>query len=1045
MVSMTSRNSPCPCGSGRRYKHCCGVDQDALLPRFAALAAHNAGELGKAEALYRQALEENPNDLGVLRLLGVLLMERLRYLDALELLLEAAEKTGWANPKIRSNVCSVLAKLMTRDANNKQAALLEDSVAWEMSRRQQRTEVLPLVSVVLRTCNQAQHVAEAIASVMGQTYQNIELIVVDDGSTDGTVAAVKACLPDATRTVRCITVERRGPMLTLNEGADLARGQYLAFLNGDDCYAPDRIARLVEEIASHGVQWGFTLVSMMPQGMPSTSSGPMDAGDGHRQMQRRLLGKASNSFGLVTCNIAISVGNLFVERDFFHALGGFQDFRYHYDWDFCLRAAAQAEPLVVREPLYFYRTLGVGVDAAAQQRMGIARDQVLGQLIGAGLTDGARCSNPLAPQWPGNRWLLLKQVLENGFGYLIPLASLRDLIKEVQTRQSASAIPQRSAMLPGMQRKTAVVVLGMHRSGTSALSRVLNLCGAYLPDKLRPPKLGNNPRGFWEPEDVIDLNERMLNQLGGAWNRVGFALPDTGDMVDAFVDDAGAMLASEYGDQETILIKDPRICVLAPLWHRALVAAGYRPVYVVPVRNPIEVAQSLHARGDMSVSEGLSLWLAYMQRVAEFTASCPDVSYVRFTDVLDNWRKVVACIADSHALPLNIRNRPDEVDRFLEPGLRRQMSEDRALDSLLGEPDIQEVRALYRVCQDKCEQSARPASSPRIRVASRSRFAMGQTDSDSTASFVLCIENNAIRDQALLLCESIRRFGGRHCRSPILAFAPRPGLGVDAATRQALAGMDVEYVDEPLNTLCPEYGSANRVFAAAWAEAHTDTDFTVVLDSDTIFLDELALPLEADVAVRPVDSKGSATSGPGDPFEDYWNALAGFSGMSLDQLPYLHTKIGNERIRASYNGGLIVTRRRLGILTRWAELFARSVKAGLRPYLGSNMNIFASTGHVGLAASEYWGSNQAALALTIWGMTERIVHYPDCYNVPLHLIASEGEIDPDWLALPPVHLHYHWMFVPRHHEIALEILEKLGVPADRRAWLAQRIPHPGCP
>src|SRR6185295_298041 len=117
-------------------------------------------------------------------------------------------------------------------------------------------------------------------------------------------------------------------------------------------------------------------------------------------------------------------------------------------------------------------------------------------------------------------------------------------------------------------------------------------------------------------------------------------------------------------------------------------------------------------------------------------------------------------------------------------------------------------------------------------------------------AFVLCIERNAIQEQALLLCESIRRFGGRWSGAPILAVAPRPGLGIDAETQQRLAALDVEYAEEPLNTTCTAYGSANRVFAAAWAEPRASTEWIAVLDSDTVFLDELALPGEADVGVR---------------------------------------------------------------------------------------------------------------------------------------------------------------------------------------------------
>jgi hypothetical protein len=312
----------------------------------------------------------------------------------------------------------------------------------------------------------------------------------------------------------------------------------------------------------------------------------------------------------------------------------------------------------------------------------------------------------------------------------------------------------------------------------------------------------------------------------------------------------------------------------------------------------------------------------------------------------------------------------------------------------------------------------------------------------ATASFVLCIENNAIRDQAILLCESIRQFGGHYRDSPILAFSPRAGLAVDGDTRRVLAKLGVRYVDEPINTTCLDYSSANRVFAGAWAEARCDSDFIVVLDSDTVYLQEPEMPTDADVAVRPVDSKGSATRGPGDAFEDYWVALAEMCGATIDRLPYIHATIDGQRIRASYNGGLIVARREKGIFTRGADLFSNSLKAGMRPYRGSGIDIFASTGPVGQAGSEFWGSSQAVLAIAIWATTDRVVHFPATYNVPLHLIASTGEIGSDWTARPPVHVHYHYMFTPQRCEVAMEIMAKLGVPADRLAWLAGRIPFP---
>ena len=1313
---MINRNAPCSCGSGKRYKHCCGQDgvptaSPKPATRSEALAAHRAGSLRLAESLYRRALEQNPRDVDVLHMLGVVQLERLRYCEALDLILEAAERTDWKLPQVRHNLGLVLAKLLVR-GDDARKSLVDAFLAWEQSQSRSLTGGDPLVSIVLPAYNHARYVGEALASVAAQTYRKFELIVIDDGSFDGTAEVIAKELQRLELPARFVSRPNRGAPATLNEGAALATGRYLAFLNSDDYYAPDRLAALVDGIARPGIAWGFSLVAQVtPDSKGEATDGTAPAGS-YWQLQRSLLGSDSNSFALLQHNVAVSTGNLFVERELFASLGGFRDLRFNHDWDFCLRAAALAEPMVVRRPLYFYRLHGANTIRESKTRPKAEADQVLGEVIAGVLAGTTACTNPLAPQWPANRALTLTRMLSAGQGALVPVGAMRKLAAEVRARVPLPPAPglaplstQRTAVVvlgmhrsgtsalarvlnlcglhlpaelrapniyhnptgfwepeaivnfndrvlrqlggawnavnldapndafvdefmndvrsllaaeygeepailikdpriallaplwhraleaagyrvayvipvrdplevarsleargdmsvaegvalwtsymkriaafgdsadhaihlrftdliddwrrvvgaissrlnlaldvhtreseidrflePSLRRqrtdptalealpdgtenadaravynaliarceresgvaasrtlaggdsgrsataptrRTALIVLGMHRSGTSAYARVLNLCGAHLPANLRPPKLRNNPKGSWEPEEVVALNERVLRHLGGAWNLVDFELPEDA-LRDEFAHDVVALLAAEYGGAATILIKDPRVCVLAPLWHAALDRAGYRPVYVVPVRDPLEVAQSLHERGDMSVSEGLALWLSYMQRVVEFSDTGAEMAWVRYTDLLDDWRGVIGRVGKRLQVDLDLEAQAAEVDRFVEPALRRQRSDDSALDALPPGEVADDVRALYQVCLDWCDEDAKAAqrsqAPAKAIVETRAWLAQGPLP---TASFVLCIENNAIKDQALMLCESIREFGGAYRRSPIVAFSPRAGLAVDRETRRMLADLDVEYVDEPINTTCRDYAPANRVFAGAWAEARSNSDFLVVMDSDTVLLREPELPRDADAAARPVDTKGSATRGPGDAFEEYWRTLAAMSGISLDRLPFTRSTIEGERIRASYNAGLIVCRREKGIFARGAELFSRSLEAGMRPYRGSGIDIYASTGPVGQAGSEFWGSSQAVLAIAIWATTSRVVHFPGSYNLPLHMVAGKGSIDPQWTAEPPVHVHYHYMFSPQRHEVAMAILEELGVPADRRAWLAARIP-----
>jgi hypothetical protein len=195
-------------------------------------------------------------------------------------------------------------------------------------------------------------------------------------------------------------------------------------------------------------------------------------------------------------------------------------------------------------------------------------------------------------------------------------------------------------------------------------------------------------------------------------------------------------------------------------------------------------------------------------------------------------------------------------------------------------------------------------------------------------AFILCIENNAVREQALLLIESIRTFAGAHKSAEVIAISPR-GNGVDSTTQRRLDDLGARYVDLPLNQGCPDYGSANRIYAAAWAARNCTASTLIVLDSDTIFFGEPELlEAEFDVAARPVDLRHATSSGPGDPKESYLVSLCALAGTTIDVLPFIDTSLDRCRVRAAYNGGYLVVRRENGVLELAADIFTRSVVQG---------------------------------------------------------------------------------------------------------------------
>ena len=161
--------------------------------------------------------------------------------------------------------------------------------------------------------------------------------------------------------------------------------------------------------------------------------------------------------------------------------------------------------------------------------------------------------------------------------------------------------------------RQVVVVAGMHRSGTSAIARLLSLLGFGLPRNPVGPRPSNELGHWGESEPIRSLNDELLTAAGSSWDDVS-AFPASwlaSTEADEFAKRMVETLANEYPGESPFLVKDPRICRLVPFWLRVLEDFGAQIAFVLPVRNPLEVAASLAARNGFSGSKSLLLWLRH--------------------------------------------------------------------------------------------------------------------------------------------------------------------------------------------------------------------------------------------------------------------------------------------------------------------------------------------------------------------------------------------------------------------------------------------------
>lgn len=196
----------------------------------------------------------------------------------------------------------------------------------------------PLISIVIPTYNRVVLLQKAIASVVAQTYTNWELIVVDDGSTDGTAEIIYS-IKDSR--ILLLPLPHAGNIASLrNAGAKAGSGEWIAFLDSDDEWVSNKLEIQLPLLLQEKKRWsygGYELIDEASQTIP-----------GKYGTFRAVSGWIARP--LITTEVAVNIGSLMIERKFFNEVGGFNTapkLLYREDYELALRLALKAEALAV--------------------------------------------------------------------------------------------------------------------------------------------------------------------------------------------------------------------------------------------------------------------------------------------------------------------------------------------------------------------------------------------------------------------------------------------------------------------------------------------------------------------------------------------------------------------------------------------------------------------------------------------------------------------------------------------------------------------------
>ena len=241
------------------------------------------------------------------------------------------------------------------------------------------------------------------------------------------------------------------------------------------------------------------------------------------------------------------------------------------------------------------------------------------------------------------------------------------------------------------QTSHGIIILGMHRSGTSAVTRGVQALGADLGGEFLEPRF-DNPTGYWENKTIVELHDRLLSQFGMAWDDP-MLIDDclwSSAAVRLYAAEIRHYVAHHFLPRPVWAFKDPRTLRMLPLWCDVLDKLEARTSYLLVLRSPLSVAASLYSRQAMPAEQAHRLWLAYLMPYLSRLSPkrCCVVDFDLFMDDPAGQLERLAALIGLPATEPAAQARQDYLHSFLRADMRHERFDADALDIASALPSV---------------------------------------------------------------------------------------------------------------------------------------------------------------------------------------------------------------------------------------------------------------------------------------------------------------------------------------------------------------------